>query len=215
MRLAVDSDSDLEAEKFNSLLSDLGSLHNLNSRPFGSSPVVGKVQVTNNLGEALDDLLHGSADIGPVCKNDIHVRLLQSLQRALESLHNVLPAQSTGVGFLAAGTEENLGAQDVLVAGPVELLEGVAHLDLTGTVGVDLGGVEEVDSVVPCSLHALLDNVAVLGAAVGEPSAEGEDRDLETAGAEVAELLEGTVRDTFGKALRSLDIPCPWGRRSS
>lgn len=175
----------------NSLLGDLGGFHNLDSRPLGSSPVVGKVQVANDLGEALDDLLHGSADIGPVCKNNVHVGLLQSLQRALESLHDVLPAQATSVGLLAAGTEEDLCAQDVLVAGPVELLEGSAHLDLASTVGVDLGGVEEVDSMVPGSLHALLDNVAVLSATIGEPSAEGENRDLETAGAEVAELLEG------------------------
>jgi len=110
-----------------------------------------------------------------VCKNNVHVGLLQSLQRALESLHDVLPAQATSVGLLAAGTEEDLCAQDVLVAGPVELLEGSAHLDLASTVGVDLGGVEEVDSVVPGSLHALLDNVAVLSATIGEPSAEGEN----------------------------------------
>jgi hypothetical protein len=52
--------------------------------------------------------------------------------------------------------------------------------------------------VVPGGLHALLDNVAVLGAAVGEPAAEGEDRDLQTAGAEVAELLEGLSEMCLG-----------------
>lgn len=199
-----------------SLLGNLGSLHNLDSRPLGSSPVVGEVQVANDLGEALDNLLHGSANIRPVCKDNVHVGLLKPLQRALESLNDVLPAQATGVGLLATSTEEDLCAQDVLVTGPVELLEGVSHFDLTGAVGVDLGSVEEVDSVVPCGLHALLDNVAVLGAAVGEPAAEGEDRDLQTAWAEVAELLVGIVRDMFGEELEEAwKIPCPWGRRSS
>jgi len=167
----------------------------MDSRPLGSSPVVCKVQVADDLGEALNNLLHGSADIRPVCENNVHVRLLQPLQRALETLDNVLSAEATGVGLLTASAEEDLGAQNVLVTGPVELLEGIAHLNLALTVGVDLGGVEEVDAVVPGGLHALLDNVAVLGATIGEPATEGEDRDLETAGAKVAELHVLGVED--------------------
>jgi hypothetical protein len=177
------------------LLSDLGGLHDLNSRPLGSSPVVCKVQVADDLSEALDNLLHGSADIRPVCEHNVHVRLLQPLQRALETLDNVLPAEATGVGLLAACAEEDLGAEDVLVTRPVELLEGIAHLNLALTVGVHLRGVEEVDAVVPGGLHALLDNVAVLSAAVGEPATKGEDGNLETAGTKVAELHVLGVKD--------------------
>lgn len=176
-----------------SLLSNLGSLHDLNSRPLGGTPVVGEVQVADDLSEALDDLLHRGADVRPVGQDDIHIRLLQPLQRALEALDDVLPAQAAGVGLLAAGAEEDLGAQHVLVARPVELLERVAHLHLALSVGVDLGGVEEVDAVVPGGLHALLDDRAVLRAAVGEPAAQREDGDLQAAGAEVAELLKKEV----------------------
>jgi hypothetical protein len=181
---------------WDSLLGNLGGLHDLDSRPLGSSPVVGKVQVADNLGEALDNLLHGSADIRPVCENNVHVWLLQPLQRALETLDNVLPAEAASVGLLAASAEEDLGGEHVLITRPVELLERLTHLDLALAVGVDLGGVEEVDTVVPGSLHALLDNVAVLGAAVGEPSSEREDGDLEAAGSQVAELHVLGVKDT-------------------
>jgi hypothetical protein len=186
----------------NSLLGDLCGLHDLDSRPLGSSPVVRKVQVADDLGEALDNLLHRGADIRPVCEHDVHVRLLQPLKRALETLDNVLPAEAASVGLLATSAEEDLGAQDVLIARPVELLERSAHLDLTTAIGVDLGSVEEVDAVVPGSLHALLDNVAVLSATVGEPATEGEDRDLETAGTKVAELHVLGVENTSDSGLR-------------
>lgn len=98
--------------------------------------------------------------------------------------------ETAGVGLLAAGAEENLGAEDVLVARPVELLERVAHLDLGLAIGVDLRRVEEVDTVVPSGLEALLDNITLLSAAVCEPTAEGKDGDLETGRAKVAEDLK-------------------------
>ena len=191
----VSRPSELYGKRQDSLLSDLGGLRDLNSRPLGSSPVVRKVQIADDLSEALNNLLHGSADIRPVCEHNVHVRLLQPLQRALETLDNVLPAEAAGVGLLAASAEEDLGAQDVLVTRPVELLEGIAHLNLALAVGVDLGSVEEVDAMVPGSLQALLDNVAVLGAAVGEPATEGQDGDLETGGTKVAELHVLGVED--------------------
>lgn len=73
--------------------------------------------------------------------------------------------------------------------------------------GAYFSGVEEVDAVVPSSLEALLrviscrrvwwrraelylDNVALLGPAVGQPAAQGEDADLETRWSQVAEDLK-------------------------
>jgi hypothetical protein len=76
----------------NSLLGDLSSLHDLDSRPLGSPPVVGHVEVADNLGEALHNLLHRGADIRPVSEHNVHVGLLQPFQRALEALDDVLLA---------------------------------------------------------------------------------------------------------------------------
>ena len=53
----------------------------------------------------------------------------------------------------------------LLVSGPVELLESSAHLDLGFTIGVDLGGIESVDTVIPSLLEDLLDNITLLCAA--------------------------------------------------
>lgn len=124
------------------LLGKPGGLGDLLGAPLAGAPVVRQVEVADGLCEALDDLQEGRADIGAVGEDDVDVGGLQALQAGLEALDDVLPRQAAGVGLLATRAEEDLGDQDVLVAGPVELLEGGAHLDLAGTVGVDLGGVE-------------------------------------------------------------------------
>lgn len=56
--------------------------------------------------------------------------------------------------------------------------------------GEERGGAGEAthDAVVPGCLQDLLDDGALLCAAVGEPAAEGEEGDLETGGAQVPEL---------------------------
>jgi hypothetical protein len=43
-----------------------------------------------------------------VREHDVDVVVLQALERALETLDDVLLAQSTGVGLLASCSEENL-----------------------------------------------------------------------------------------------------------
>lgn len=50
--------------------------------------------------------------------------------------------------------------------------------------------VEEVDSIVPCSFHDLLDNVSLLSSTVREPSAERENGDLQSARTKVAEPVD-------------------------
>jgi len=81
-------------------------------------------------------------------------------------------------------------------------LESLAHLVLTFAVGVCLetvndlmeqeithiylGGVEEVDTLVPSCLHAVLYDGTLLGTTVCKPSTERKDGDLETGAAKVA-----------------------------
>lgn len=81
----------------------------------------------------------------------------------------------------------HLGSQNILIPRPVQLLKRAPHLDLALARRVRLGRVEEVDAVVPGRLHALLDDVALLRAAIGEPAAQREDRDLQARGAQVSE----------------------------
>jgi len=48
-----------------------------------------------------------------VGENDIHVGLLQALEGALKTLDDVLAGETSGVGLLAACTEEDLCCEDV------------------------------------------------------------------------------------------------------
>jgi len=48
-----------------------------------------------------------------VGKDDIDVGLLQALEGALETLDDVLAGETSGVGLLAACTEEDLCCEDV------------------------------------------------------------------------------------------------------
>lgn len=176
-------------------LGDLSGLGDLLGAPLRSSPVVGKVEVSDDLSEALNNLLERGGVVGSVGEDNVDIRLLETLQRALEALNDVLAAQTSGVGLLATSAKEDLCGEDVLVSGPVELLQSLSHLDLASSVGVDLGGVKGVDAVVPGGLQAVLDDVALLGASVGQPSSQGEHAHLEASGAQVAELhVLGVVR---------------------
>lgn len=124
------------------LLGQTGSLHDLRGRPLTGSPVVGEVQVANSLCEAFDNLEHGRANIGAVSKDHVNIRGLQTGQARLEALNDVLAGQTASVGLLATSAKEDLGDEDVLITGPVELLQGIAHLDLASTVGVNLSSVK-------------------------------------------------------------------------
>lgn len=205
------------------LLGEPGGLGDLLGAPLAGAPVVGQVEVADGLCESLDDLEERGADVGAVGEDNIDVWGLEALQAGLEALDDVLSRQAAGVWLLASGTEEDLCDQDVLVAGPVELLEGLAHLNLAGTVGVDLGSVECLlgrgaasqflgrivraghagathDAMVPGRLQDLLDDGAPLGASVGEPATKGEDRDLKTSGTKVPELhVLGVVGGANGR----------------
>lgn len=57
--------------------------------------------------------------------------------------------------------------------------------------------VEEVDSIVPCSFHALLDNVSLLCSTVREPATEREHRDLQSARTKVAEPVDAVNNRTW------------------
>ena len=190
------------------LLGEVDGLLDLDGAPLRGTPVVGKVEVADNLGEGLDDFEHGGGGVGTVGEDNIDVRGLETLDGGLETLDDVLAAETAGVGLLATGTEEDLSGQDVLVTGPAELLEGLAHLDFGSTVGINLGSVEGLllkmllvlcflwtggrkktyNAMVPGSLEALLDDLALLGTTVGEPATEGEDGNLETGVTQVTEL---------------------------
>ena len=119
---------------------DLRGFHDLHGGPFARAPVVCQVEILNGLREALDDFLHWGGVVGSVGEDDVDVWLLQAGQGALESFHNVFLRKTAGVGFFAAGAEEDLCNEDVFVAGPGELFQGGAHFDFALAISIDLQG---------------------------------------------------------------------------
>ena len=115
-------------------------------------------------------------------EHHVDIVVLQPLQRALQTLNNVLLAQPPRVGLLASRAKVDLGRQHVLVARPRQLFEGIAHLHLALALRIYLGRVEEIDAVAPRCLHALLDNVALLRSAVRQPPAQREHGHLQSRG---------------------------------
>jgi len=91
-----------------------------------SRTVVCQVEVADGLGETLNNLLHGSCVVGTVSQDDIDVVVVQSLEGALQALNDVLLGKTTGVGLLAASTEEDLGRDDIFVSGVGKLVEGTS-----------------------------------------------------------------------------------------
>lgn len=103
----------------------------------------------------------------------------------------MLSRQALVVGSGAA--PEELGGDDDVGSLPAELADGLAH-DLFGSaVGVDLGVVEEVDTVVAAALEEELGFFDVELVAEADPGSVGELRDFQARSAEVLVLHFGKV----------------------
>lgn len=108
-------------------LCDLSGFHDLGCAPFRRSPVVGEVHV-DALGKGFDNLLHGGGIVWsvsenladqikesrrsefsiPVSEDNVDVRLLKALERALQAFHDVLLRKTSSVRLLTTGTKEDL-----------------------------------------------------------------------------------------------------------
>jgi len=105
-----------------------------------------------------------------MCKDYINIRLFQSLQTTLQTLDNMFPAQAPRVWLLASSAKEHLGNKDIFVSWPSQLLERGAHLNLALAIGIHLRSVKSIDAIFPCCLQAVFHDIALLGAAIGEPA---------------------------------------------
>jgi hypothetical protein len=129
------------------------------------------------LERVVDGMRRDVRRVGTVGKDDIDVWRLESLQRTLQSLDDVLLRQASGVWLFAAGSKEDLnssamlsyhfaaqsylGGQDIFISRPIEFLESSAHFNFGLATGVRLGSIEEIDTMVPGSLEAFLDYVSL------------------------------------------------------
>jgi len=82
-----------------------------------------------------------------VSVQEVDVFKVQTRQRRIRALNQVLPAQSTVVHRVVTirRTPVDLCRHDQVVALPAELLDSLSHADFTLAAGVALGAVEEID----------------------------------------------------------------------
>lgn len=83
----------------------------------------------------------------------------------------MLLAQAPRIWLLASSPKEDLGDEDVFISWPSKLFQGLSHFKFALAIGVDLGGVEGVYTILPCGLQAVFDDAALLSTTVREPAA--------------------------------------------
>lgn len=76
------------------------------------------------------------------------------------------------IGFLAPCTEEHFSDENVFIARPRQLLQALAHLDFTLAIGIRLCCVKGIDAILPGSLQAVLDGIALDCPAISQPTPE-------------------------------------------
>lgn len=151
------------------------------SRPFRSTPVEG-LSVVDEIVEGSAGFFDGSGIIGSVAEDNIDVVQLESLEGVVAAFNDVLAGKTHVVN--TSTTEEELGGDNDLFSGEIELLESLTEGDFTLALAVTFSSVEEVDTIVERLLDQFLGSFFSLGIIGGKPVTETEDGDLETSGAE-------------------------------
>ena len=80
---------------------------------------------------------------------------LEAAKAGFDGVHDV---SARGAYIVAAGTDatEDLGRENNILAGDVEILEGLAEALFAFTFGIDVGRVEEVDAGIDARLDELV-----------------------------------------------------------
>jgi hypothetical protein len=155
--------------------------------------------------QRLHRLLDRRARVPPVDLVEVDVVGAQAAQAGVDLEHDGLARQPAPVGPLAHHAV-HLGGQHHFFT-PGEVVQRPPDDLLAGAVGVDVGGVEEVDARFDAALDErpalLLVERPGVGAAVGNAvahAAEADGRDVEAGGAELDVLHAATLRATFAGA---------------
>jgi len=165
------------------LLTDADGGGNAWRSPLRGAPIEGKT--------FLDHVVHGSAAlfqarlvVRSVREDHVNVVELQSLQRVLKTLNDVLPAHHCVIDTVTHAVD--LGADHDRLATYVELLERGAHLSLSLAHAVDLSGIVEVDTVGKALLDRVPREVVSLFVVRVEPITVTKHADLEASATQVA-----------------------------
>ncbi|OEI69201.1 hypothetical protein Cus16_1038 [Curtobacterium sp. ER1/6] len=172
---------ELEAE----LLREGGTRADLLGVPLADADVQ-RLALPDDVGEGLHRLLEGRLVVVAVRLVEVDVVGLQALERPVDRLRDVLPAEADVVVALRTGRPVDL--REDLERLAALGLERLAEDGLGGGVGVRVGGVERGDARVERCPHALGGDVVLDLRAVRQPVAVGDLGDLESGVAQVPEF---------------------------
>ncbi len=151
--------------------------------------------------EGAEGFFDGGDGVVAVDLVEVDVVGLEAAEAGVDGVHDVA-AGGADLVAAGAGAAEDFGGDDDLCAGDVQVSERLAEGLFALALGVDIGGVEEVDAGVDGGFDELVgaglvdgaDGAEEAGAAVEGHGAETEGRDEE------AGVAEGLVlhRDSFG-----------------
>ena len=144
--------------------------------------------------EGAKGLFDGGDGVVAVDLVEVDVVGLEAVEAGVDCVHDVA-AGGADVVAARAGAAEDLGGDDDLSAGDVQVLEGLAEGFFALAFGVDVGGIEEVDAGVDGGFDELVgsglvdgaDGSEEAGAAMKGHGAETEGRD------EQASVAKGLV----------------------
>lgn len=118
--------------------------------------------------------------------NDIQVIHIKPLKRGLGAFYDVLPGEALIVGTGSA--PEDLCGDDDIGALPSQLPDRLAHDLLGAAIGVDFGVIEEVNAVVPATLHKRLGFFDIELVTEADPGPIRELADLESRSTQILVL---------------------------
>eukprot|EP00268_Persea_americana_P015220 TRINITY_DN16945_c1_g1_i1.p2 TRINITY_DN16945_c1_g1~~TRINITY_DN16945_c1_g1_i1.p2 ORF type:complete len:223 (-),score=21.59 TRINITY_DN16945_c1_g1_i1:164-832(-) len=163
-------------------LRDRPCLGDLLGGPLAGTPIQGPPMI--------DHIVHGShcllnwgSSIGAMAVEDVDIVHVQSRERGLGALYDVLPRETLVVGSSSA--PEDLSGDDDVRPLPPKLADRLPHDLLRSAIEEDLGVVEEVHAVVAAALEERSRLLEAHLVAEAHPSAVGEEAYLEARSTQV------------------------------
>ena len=153
--------------------------HELVRVPFGGPPVQGLAGFQHHV-HGPDRFLDGRFGVRAMAVDEVDVLQAEALQRAVDSLPELLAVQGGSFVDPVMHAEEDLGGHDVARPAPPQLAKRGSHDLFRASRLVGFGVVEEVHPLVPGGLHACGGRIDVHLPPVGHPRAERESAHLQT-----------------------------------
>ena len=125
-------------------LGDAEGFGDLPGEPVGDADVADFALLDEGV-EGAEGLFDGGDGVVAVDLVEVDVVGLEAAEAGFDGVHDV-SAGGSDVVAAGAGAAVDLGGDDDVFAGDVEVLEGLADGDLGFALGVDVGGVDEVDA---------------------------------------------------------------------